>query len=381
MGFPIAELARDGSCVIAKGPRTGGRVTVATIQEQLLYEISDPGRYISPDVMVSFLNLSVAQVGPDRVEVRGAIGSPRPTTLKVSATYRDGYRAAGLLTIIGPDAVRKARRCGEMVLRRLDRAGWQYRDRIVECLGANASVPVYSSDLELDAISEIVLRIAVDSESKPAVEAFTKEMIPLVTAGPQGTTGYAEGRPALHPVVRYWPCLIPAERIALQVESLVTRDTRADHPSHPAWPPQFASPVQSNDAMAASVQPPAGQKGDSALGRASKPTGATVGRLRDIAYGRSGDKGMNANIGVLARDPGQYNALKRWLTVERVLGFFQPMGVIRVDRYEVPNLHGLNFVVHGILKRSIRNDAQGKALAQALLSMPLVDFDAEPRCD
>ncbi|MFN7732411.1 MAG: acyclic terpene utilization AtuA family protein [Pirellula sp.] len=381
IGFPIAELARDGSCVIAKGPGTGGRVTIATIKEQLLYEISDPNRYISPDVIVSFLKLGVVEVGRDRVAVRGAIGSPRPETLKVSATYRDGYRAAGMLTILGPDAVSKARRCGEMVLRRLDRAGWQYRDRIVELLGANASVPVYSSELNMDAISEIVLRIAVDSDSKAAVEAFTKEMSPLVTAGPQGTTGYAEGRPALHPVVRYWPCLIPAERIGLHVEALVTRDTRADHSRPPVWPPRFASGALSHDAIASCVHPPTDSKSRTSVEHSSKPARTAVGRLRDIAFGRSGDKGMNANIGILARDPGQYEALRLWLTIERVLGFFQPMGVARVDRYEVPNLHGLNFVVHGILKRSIRNDAQGKALAQALLSMPLVDFDAEPQRD
>ena len=93
--------------------------------------------------------------------------------------------------------------------------------------------------------------------------------------------------------------------------------------------------------------------------------------LADIAYGRSGDKGTSANIGILARSSLHYEWLASWLTADRVYRFFEPIGVTSVERFELPNLCGLNFVVHGILQRGLRNDAQGKALAQALLSMPV----------
>jgi hypothetical protein len=384
IGFPIAEIAEDGSCILTKGPGTGGQVTRSTIQEQLVYEISDPARYISPDVIVSFLGLEVAERGADRVSVRGAIGSPPPPTLKVSATYKDGYRAAGMLTIIGYEAVAKAKRCGGIVLQRLQEAGWTFRDSIVECLGAGDSVPVFSSEVPSHVLNECVLRIAVESDSKQAVEAFTREMIPLVTAGPQGTTGYAEGRPSIHPTVRYWPCLIPSNRVHCQLNFIETAERLDQRSVLPKWPiadaksnPPFGlHPMASSHTghgntydNAPPVTPPPGSQ--------SIP----IPRLRDVAYGRSGDKGIHSNIGVIARDADNYQALLEWLTSERVREFFAPMGVEHVERFELPNLMGFNFVVHGILKRSIRNDSQGKALAQALLSMPLSGYPGKHTID
>ncbi|MBM4077281.1 MAG: DUF1446 domain-containing protein, partial [Planctomycetes bacterium] len=203
IGFPIAEIDVDGSCTITKSECSGGQVTEATVKEQLLYEISDPDNYLSPDVAVSFLSLQVQQTGKNRVTIRGAKGRPSPATLKVSATYRDGYRAAGTLTIFGPLTVLKAQRCGEIVLQRLRDAGHGFRDSIIECLGNAASVPATGITCHSNDLIECVLRIAVESDSKAAVEQFTREMIPLVTAGPQGTTGYAEGRPRVHEVFRY----------------------------------------------------------------------------------------------------------------------------------------------------------------------------------
>ena len=136
IGFPIVEVAEDGSCIVTKPRGTGGCVTAMTVKEQLVYEIGDPANYLSPDVTVSFLSLAVEDLGNDRVRVSGATGKPRPETYKVSATYRDGFRAAGTLTIIGRDAVAKARRCGELVLQRVREAGFELRDSIIECLGS-----------------------------------------------------------------------------------------------------------------------------------------------------------------------------------------------------------------------------------------------------
>ena len=353
IGFPIAEVDADGRCVITKPARSGGSVTVATVKEQLVYEIGDPSRYVSPDVCVSLTGLEVEQVGPDRVAVRGARGSPRPSTLKVSATHRDGFRAAGTLTIVGRDSRAKAERCGAIVLERLHDAGHAYRDTLVETLGQGASVPV-AGIVGTGAARETVLRIAVEADSRPPVEAFSRELMPLVTAGPQGTTGYAEGRPQVHELFRYWPCLVDAGLVTPRVESVVTADTLGGRRTAAVWPPAIVTAGPATPVPLRPVVP--------------RERAATLG---DIAHGRSGDKGSSANVGILARSPDDYPWLVEWLTAERMAAHFAPLGVTRVDRHPLPNLHGLNFVLHGVLSRGLRTDAQGKALAEATLAMPL----------
>lgn len=211
IGFPIAEVSEDGSCVITKPAGTGGAVTLQTVKEQLLYEIGDPGNYLSPDATVSFLPLRLEPLGTDRVRVAGTIGRPPPTSYKVSATYRDGYRAHGMLTVFGHDAVKKARHAGEGILQRLRDAGCEYRDTLIECLGTGASVRGIVSRMSDTHLVETVLRVSVAADKKQPVERFTKEIAPLVTCGPQGVTGYATGRPKVLPIFGYWPCLIDRE--------------------------------------------------------------------------------------------------------------------------------------------------------------------------
>lgn len=208
IGFPIAELSEDGSCVVTKPSASGGAVTLHTIKEQLLYEIGDPSRYLSPDATVSFLSLNVDDPGRDRVRISGATGSPPPPTYKVSATYRDGYRAHGLLTIFGQDAVKKARHVADALFCRLRGQGVSFRETLVECLGTGASVHGLVSRMSDTHLIETVLRLSVSAETKDPVERFTREIASLVTSGPQGVTGYATGRPKVLPVYGYWPCLI-----------------------------------------------------------------------------------------------------------------------------------------------------------------------------
>lgn len=214
IGFPVLEVARDGALIVTKPAGTTGRVTPLVVKEQLLYEIADPGNYVSPDVVVSFLGLVVEDVGEDRVRVRGAIGQPATEFYKVSATYREGYRSNGSLTIFGRHAVRKARRAGVAVFEKLASLGITFDESLIECLGTGACVagiPVGSVDE--DALLETVLRLGVKDRRKEVVERFTRELAPLVTAGPQGTTGYAAGRPSVQPVFGYWPCLITKIRL------------------------------------------------------------------------------------------------------------------------------------------------------------------------
>jgi hypothetical protein len=221
IGYPIAEISADGSCVVTKPPGTGGRVDERIVKEQLLYEIGDPANYLSPDATVSFLGLSVTQDGADRVRVRGAAGGPPPPSYKVSATYRAGYRAAGTLTVTGRDALAKARRCGEVVLQRLTDAGSKPGHYLAECLGAGdvviGAAPAQGCDL-----TEIVLRVAAADPRREVVERFTRELSPLITTGPQGITGYAEGRPAVREVFGYWPTLIERERVMTEWRVLDT---------------------------------------------------------------------------------------------------------------------------------------------------------------
>lgn len=361
IGFPIAEISPDGSCVITKSDSSGGCVTEVTVKEQLIYEIGNPDRYQSPDVTVSFLSLNVESHGLNRVRVHGAKGSAPPETLKVSATYRDGYRAAGMLTFFGPQSVRKARLCGDMVLQRLHEAGCTYRDTLIECLGNAESVPVRTLANHADSLHETVLRIAVESDSKQSVEQFTRELMPLVTAGPQGTTGYAEGRPRVHGVYRYWPCLIETEKARHQVAYM---DVNAQRPEGTSLASGCLAPWPTKPSIEQNVAPfIEHSRGVSDRSQAHV--------LSDLAYGRSGDKGTGANIGILIRRMENYPWLVSWLTSERVAAYFDGMGITAIERYEVPNLGGVNFVVRGILRRGLRNDAQGKALAQALLSMAI----------
>ena len=158
IGYPVVELSDDGSCIVTKPPGTGGRVSEPTVKEQLLYELGDPARYLSPDATVSFLALGVEDRGNDRVRVSGATGGPPPSDYKVSATYRDGFRASGMLTIFGRDAVPKARRCGDIVRRRLQQAGCEPRRFHVECLGGWSGLRRKSSAANAELL-ETVLRI------------------------------------------------------------------------------------------------------------------------------------------------------------------------------------------------------------------------------
>lgn len=211
MGFPVVELGEDGTIVVTKPEGTGGAVTEWTVKEQLLYEIGDPKNYLSPDCRVDFTTLRVAEAGQNRVRVTGGSGGTRTEFYKVSATHQDGYWAQGTLTIFGQNAIQKAQRCGEIIFERLRLAGFEYPRKNIECLGANA---VAAGVIATPELLETVLRVSVAHPEKVAVERFAREIAPLVTSGPQGTTGYAGGRPKPTPVFGYWPCLIARERVA-----------------------------------------------------------------------------------------------------------------------------------------------------------------------
>ncbi|CCB85215.1 putative uncharacterized protein [Parachlamydia acanthamoebae UV-7] len=216
IGFPIIEMDQKGHFTLTKPPHTGGIVNLPVIKEQLLYEIGDPGSYLSPDVNVSFLNIQLQEEAPNRVRVSGGKGSPPPTSYKVSATYKNGYRADGLLTIIGRDADKKARKCGTIILERVKQAGYNLQDSLIECIGAgDATLGI----IPQGACTECVLKVSAADENREALECFVKEFAPLVTSGPQGTTGYLTGRPKILPVFGYWPCLIDTKDVTPRTQT------------------------------------------------------------------------------------------------------------------------------------------------------------------
>jgi hypothetical protein len=207
IGYPIAEVAADGSSVITKPVGTGGLVSVGTVTEQLLYEIDDPARYRTPDVDVDFTTVRLTATGPNQVAVRDATGRPPSDRLKLAIIYRDGWTASGMLAVVGRDAAKKARTAGAMLLARVSRAGFIFADSLVECFGTGDVVPgVYKPR---ESPGEVLLRVTVRDANRSAVERFCREFAPLVTSGPPGISGYASGRPAPRPAFGYWPTLVP----------------------------------------------------------------------------------------------------------------------------------------------------------------------------
>jgi hypothetical protein len=211
IGYPIAELRPDGSSVITKPPRTGGLVSVGTVAEQLVYEIDDPSCYRTPDVDVDLASVHLHDDGPDRVLVEGARGKPPSPKLKVSAVYRDGWTASGMLAVAGRGAEGKARAAGAMLLARVRRAGFELADTLVECLGAGDVVPGVLRPA--GPAVEVVLRVTARDPNRAGIDRFCREFAPLVTAGPPGVAGYASGRPSPRPAFGYWPTLVPRDHV------------------------------------------------------------------------------------------------------------------------------------------------------------------------
>jgi hypothetical protein len=232
IGYPIAELDSEGSCVITKPEGTGGRVSRETVTEQLLYEIDDPARYRTPDVDVDFTALALEDLGADRVAVRGAVGRPPSDKLKLVGVYRDGWTASGMLAVVGHDAESKARAAGALVLERVRRSGVSLAHTLVECLGAGDVAPGVVRPTAPP--FEVVLRVSVRDPSRAAVERFCRELAPLVTAGPPGIAGYAVGRPSPRPAFGYWPALVP--RALAEAQTSVQVRTAADWAKAPAQP-------------------------------------------------------------------------------------------------------------------------------------------------
>ena len=354
IGYPVAEVSEDGSFVLTKPEDTGGAVTVGTVSEQLLYEIGDPQAYVLPDVTCDFSQVRVVDEGDDRVRVSGARGSTPPEQYKVSATYADGFRGGQLLFFYGDDASWKASAYADAVVtragRRLHDLGMGgFTDICVETFGDESH---YGDARRKVASREVTLKIAVKHPRKEGVDVLLRETIGLALAAPPGLTLFQGGRPKPSPVVRLFSFLVSKDSVpvAVRLDGEETRVAEAEEITGPRLGRPVAPVVD----------------GDEATERV---------RLSTLAWGRSGDKGNNANVGIIARDPDYLPWIWRALTEDVVAERFAHFLGGGVDRYLMPGPNAINFVLHDVLGgggvASLRNDPQGKGYAQLLLDVEI----------
>ena len=220
IGYPIVEVRSDGDVVVTKKAGTGGLVDIGTVTAQLLYELGEPERYLTPDVVADFTSIQLEQVGENRVRVHGVRGAAPTDTFKVSISTLDGWRTTGQLTVGGPDAAAKARATADLLLARLAADGVQFppEDTRVEVIGTNV---LYEGMLASPPAepSEVVLRISVRSGDRSAVNRLGAELASLLTSGPPGLTGFAGGRPKASEIVGFWPALMAKSAVSARVET------------------------------------------------------------------------------------------------------------------------------------------------------------------
>ena len=217
VGFPIVEAFPNGEFIITKHEGTGGRVSVPSVKEQLLYEMGDPQSYITPDVVADFTTIHLKDDGENRVRVFGIEGKPNTEFYKVSIAYSAGWKAVGTLVYSYPDAYEKAKAADAILRSRLEKLGLNFDVILTEFVGVNATHGHLAGEPPQN-IPEVQLRFGVRGQSKADVERFTKELAPLILTGPPSVTGFAGGRPKVEEIMAYFPALIPKNLIETKVE-------------------------------------------------------------------------------------------------------------------------------------------------------------------
>ncbi len=352
IGYPVAEISADGTFVVEKPPRTGGLISRGTIAEQMLYEIGDPQAYILPDVVCDFSEVRLEEVEENKVRVSGAKGATPTDSFKVSGTYADGFRVGMYLTIGGIEAEGKARKTAEAVFARLSRMLAEtnlgdFSETSYEVLGTESS---YGPHARITAPREVVLKLAAKHEKPDALNMMVREATSSATSMAPGTTGMGGNRPKVSPVVRLFSCLVPK----VDVTPVVHRQSNT-------------FPIEVFE----------GQPLDT--GAINRPSGPEILKadltesvpLVRLAWARSGDKGDSSNIGVIARKIEYMPYICSALTEGAVKDYFAHIVTGKVTRYYLPGIDALNFLMTNALGgggiASLRNDPQGKALAQMLL--------------
>ena len=355
IGYPVIECHADGSFVVTKPPGTGGKVLRASVAEQMLYEIGDPGAYLLPDVTCDFREVRIEQQGPDRVRVGPAKGRPPLPSYKVSATELDGFRCAGSMVIVGIDAARKAQRTAEAILERTsgilrDSGQPPFTSTYIEVLGAET---LYGSHARTPAVREVLMRVVANHPDKAALALFAREIAPSGTSWSPGTTSPGGGRPGVSPLIK--PFSFALDKAAVPVSFSI--DGQRHRVAIPA--------AMAAAADAASAPVPA------TFAETTEPQ--EMVRLIDLAWARSGDKGNLSNIGLVARREEWLPLLWSRVTPERVSAYFEHLVHGKVERFYLPGTASMNLLLHDALDgggpSSMRMDPLGKGMGQMLLDM------------
>ena len=358
-GYPVAEVGADGSSVITKHSGSGGLVSVGTVTAQLLYEIASPA-YAGPDVIAHFDTIRLTQEGPDRVRVSGTLGSAPDGRLKVAINYSGGYRNTMTCVLVGLDIEDKAAAAEAQLFDALGGKD-QYQEVDVRLLRFDRP------DAPTNAQATAHLQVTVKDQDRDRVgRRFSNAAMELYLAGYAGFHTTTPPADASEFGV-YWPALVPAEAVT---QRLVPPDGSARAIAH--TPPQAQPRSTSSARTVPCVASP---------GRESSRSGAVVrAPLGLICGARSGDKGGNANVGLWTRTPVEYAWLRDYLTAEKFRELLTEAAGLPVQRYELPNLLAVNFVVTGLLGNGVadatRPDPQAKGLGEYIRSRH-VDLPAE----
>ncbi|MFT3761502.1 MAG: DUF1446 domain-containing protein [Pseudoxanthomonas sp.] len=215
LGFPIGEVDSSGVLCISKLSDTGGVISAATCKEQLIYEIHDPRQYLQPDVVADFSKVRIEEIGPDRVRLTGATGWERPSTLKVSVAYSEGFVGEGQISYAGAGAVARARLAGEVIKARLQQGSVAQSELKLDLIGVDSlhegighrSTQPY----------EARLRVAARTSSREMAETIGREVESLYTNGPAGGGGVTV---STREVIAVQSVLIPRQRISMTVKTL-----------------------------------------------------------------------------------------------------------------------------------------------------------------
>ncbi|GAA5170761.1 DUF1446 domain-containing protein [Pseudonocardia eucalypti] len=347
-GFPIAEVAADGSSVITKHDGTGGLVSPGTVTAQLLYEIGAP-EYLNPDVTAHFDTLNLTQDGEHRVLISGTRGSAPPPTLKVALNQLGGYRNTMTLVLTGLDVEAKAAYAEQLLFEVLGG-----REKFAE-VDVNL-LRFEHADAPRNVEATAHLRITVkDPDPRKVGRAFSNATMELALGGYAGFHTTTPPTPETAYGV-YWPALIPAEHVTHTVVLPNSERRVIPHP-HPTSPIQ--SLQHADSVTSAGREEPARDFGETRR----EPLGR-------VCAARSGDKGGNANVGLWTRTPAEFAWLRAHLTEAKFRELLPEADGLAVHRYELPNLNALNFVVVGLLGEGVasstRPDPQAKGLGEYL---------------
>ena len=360
VGYPIAEIAADGGVVMTKPKGTGGCVTIGTVGEQLLYEIGDPAAYYLPDVICDFTQVALEQVDQDRVSVAGARGRGVPAQYKTSMTWADGWRAGMIGFYVGARAAEKARIFADEAIqrarRKLSKMGApDYVDVCVEVVGDESH---WGEAARYVRSREVAVKVACRHADRRATDLLMRELAGVGLGAPAGFCAFAGTRPKSSPVIRLFSILADRDLVDIQIHT-------ADQSQ------SFSDSVEENETSA-----DAGGESIYIEALTDESAEQIEVPLERLAWARSGDKGDKANIGVMARKREFFPWIAAALTPSYVASRFEHfMASPDMDRYVLPGLPALNFVLHHALGgggvASLRNDPQAKGYAQILLDTPV----------